>query len=363
MLQLCYITTSYGWVHSPGIDIIDSGASTEYDISVEKGKASVGGVDVVMAKSGTVVTVKADPPSGMDAFFLWEMKQGGVVLDKPGSSTATFTMPSNPVVLKATYKPLPPPPPQITGSDVHVLPTENGTAIADKTTDVDEGEEVSVTVTPAPGYAFAHVIVTKTGQPETVHCTYAGGKCIFTMPNCDVDVKVTFQPKPPSLYNDVHFDITGSGQVELNKSKHVPKGHKIVLKLVPDPGHKLDWLTIVRKDSLLPVRYQKVNEQRYTFEMPDEDVQISGAFSNLSEPSYDVTILPSPNGAITADRMTNIEAGKKMTLRSIPLGGYKLKTLVVARKPGLEFVNCNKINENTYEFIMPSSNVEVGAVF
>ncbi len=70
-----------------------------YGISVENGTANV-----TSAKKGAEITITANAPADGMAFDRWEVVSGGVTLADPYSATTTFTMGSDNVSVKATYK-------------------------------------------------------------------------------------------------------------------------------------------------------------------------------------------------------------------------------------------------------------------
>ena len=74
---------------------------------------------------------------------------------------------------------------------VTITPTEHGTVTADKPT-ARYGETVTLTITPAEGYAFDQLTVLD-GETELPVTTTAEGTYTFTMPAADVVVSATFK--------------------------------------------------------------------------------------------------------------------------------------------------------------------------
>ena len=72
---------------------------------------------------------------------------------------------------------------------------------------------------------------------------------------------------------------------------------------------------------------------------------------------YSVTVTPSEHGIVVASKLTEIADGEEITLTVLPDTGYKLKTLTVTDSNG------NKITLTDGKFIIPESNVTVGAEF
>jgi len=73
---------------------------------------------------------------------------------------------------------------------------------------------------------------------------------------------------------------------------------------------------------------------------------------------YSVTIKPTVNGSVSADKMTGVLYGTTVTLTITPDTGYQLDTLTVTTNEGTESV---EVTGNT--FTMPVGNVEVEAEF
>lgn len=69
-----------------------------YDIAVTNGTA-----DATKAKAGTTVTITADSVAGK-VFAGWQVLSGNIVLADATSATTTFTMPEEPVEVKAIFK-------------------------------------------------------------------------------------------------------------------------------------------------------------------------------------------------------------------------------------------------------------------
>ena len=73
-------------------------------ITVENGKATACGTEILKAAKGTRVTLTADSPSDNMEFDKWVVNEGGVTLADASSATTTFTMSEAPVSVTATYK-------------------------------------------------------------------------------------------------------------------------------------------------------------------------------------------------------------------------------------------------------------------
>ncbi len=78
---------------------------TEYAITVNNGKASVGaGTEITKAEKDTVVTITANAANEGKEFAGWTVVSGTITLADASKETTTFTMPGEAVEITATYK-------------------------------------------------------------------------------------------------------------------------------------------------------------------------------------------------------------------------------------------------------------------
>ena len=111
-----------------------------------------------------------------------------------------------------------------------------------------------------------------------------------------------------------------------------------------------------------------------TFTMPASDVTVTATFKEKTTAggdqggssgggvsSYPVKVEPQDEGSVEISSK-NAQAGAKVTLTSDPKPGYRLRTISVLDGKGAS-VDLTKINDGTYEFVMPSGSVTVKAEF
>ena len=85
--------------------VATAAATTEYDITVTDGKATIGaGTEISKAAEGTTVTLTANAAPSGQVFDKWVVVSGSITLADATSETTTFTMPASAVSVKATYK-------------------------------------------------------------------------------------------------------------------------------------------------------------------------------------------------------------------------------------------------------------------
>lgn len=223
-----------------------------------------------------------------------------------------------------------------------------------------EGEEVTVTVTPATGekdYVVEKLCLSYDyfdGEGHFSRATIglafekAGGQVKFTVPavaRSSITVKATFAEKTYSI--KLADNITGGSITGFNSSgNHL--GQKIRLFVTPDDGYKLTGISIEGASVAL--------DDCYCFEMPKADITIKPTFASNAT-GRSITINPSENGSVSCAKTTGVMPGSTVVLMATPASGYKLNSFTVT-KNGSEAVT---VSDNT--FIMPDSDVSVRAKF
>ena len=139
-----------------------------------------------VAKAGDIVTLTASPSSGYH-FERWEVVSGGVTI-----SGNTFTMPAQPVTVRAVFESNPyiPPTYAVTTPD-----PANGTVTVSPSR-ASSGRTVTITTQPAPGYELESLTVLDSRGSEIALTDQGDGKYTFTMPSRKVTVQASFAPAP-----------------------------------------------------------------------------------------------------------------------------------------------------------------------
>ena len=227
-----------------------------------------------------------------------------------------------------------------------------------------EGEEVTVTVTPATGekdYVVEKLCLSYDyldGEGHLSRATIglafekAGGQVKFTVPVSwgPITVKATFAEKTYSI--KLADNITGGSITGFNSSgNHL--GQKIHLFVTPDDGYKLTGISIKGATT-----GSKALDAPYCFDMPKEDITIIPTFSPGAT-GRAITIIPSENGSVSCAKTKGVMPGSTVVLMANPASGYKLKSnSFTVTTNGPEEVT---VSDNT--FIMPDSDVSVSATF
>ncbi|MBR3542707.1 MAG: hypothetical protein IKN82_03295 [Treponema sp.] len=222
-----------------------------------------------------------------------------------------------------------------------------------------EGEEVTVTVTPATGekdYVVEKLCLSYDyfdGEGHFSRATIglafekAGGQVKFTVPvaRSSITVKATFAEKTYSI--KLADNITGGSITGFNSSgNHL--GQKIRLFVTPDDGYKLTGISIEGASVAL--------DDCYCFEMPKADITIKPTFASNAT-GRNITINPSEHGSVSCAKTEGVMPGSTVVLMATPASGYKLNSFTVTKNGSGEVT----VSDNT--FIMPDSDVSVSAEF
>ena len=241
---------------------------------------------------------------------------------------------------------------------ITVTETENGTVVADKA-EAEEGETVTLTVTPAEGYQLdALTVMNGEVEVEVVDNT-------FTMPAGNVTVTATFAEIPPVLYT-ITVAETENGTVVADKAE-AEEGETVTLTVTPAEGYQLDALTVMNGE----VEVEVVDN---TFTMPAGNVTVTATFAEIPPVTYPINVVAAENGTVVADP-TAATIGQTVTLTVTPAEGYQLKTITVnagyeiqadngddggraPRKAGGTWYNqgsitLTKVDDTHYTFVLP----------
>lgn len=335
-------------------------------------------VTLTVEKTGTdIVTVTAK--SGDTEVALNEVQEAAQdeaaaqATTEKAKTVYTFTMPDGDVNISVTknaktYEV------KVADANKDMLKITSPEADLDK---VAEGTSVTVVATPKDGYTLtADGVVVTYGDNQTLKATPDTEKAntyTFAMPAGDATVSAAFEEVKK-------YNVTVAGTVENGTVGVEPKtaAAKDVVTVTVTPNTNFKYT-----DGSLKATYtdggtkKEINdfkavdgkENTYTFEMPAADVTVSAVFEPVKAKTYSVTINPSNNGTVTADKTTDVEAGKLVTLTVTPADD--MFTLAQLAKNGLVIkdsentdVPYTTVEEGkTYTFEMPAADVTVAAQF
>lgn len=339
-------------------------------------------VTLTVEKKGTdIVTVTAK--SGDTEVALNEVQEAAQdeaaaqATTEKAKTVYTFTMPDGDVTINVT-KAAKTYAVKVADANKDTLKITSPEADLDK---VAEGTSVTVVATPKDGYTLtADGVVVTYGDNQTLKATPDTEKAntyTFAMPAGDATVSAAFEEVKK-------YNVTVAGTVENGTVGVEPKtaAAKDVVTVTVTPNTNFKYT-----DGSLKATYtdggtkKEINdfkavdgkENTYTFTMPAADVTVSAAFEPVKAKTYSVTINPSNNGTVTADKTTDVEAGKPVTLTVTPADD--MYTLAQLAENGLKVTYTDAAGTaqpvevaegteaNTYTFEMPAADVTVAAQF
>lgn len=327
-------------------------------------------VTLTVEKEGTdIVTVTAK--SGDTEVALNEVQEAAQdeaaaqATTEKAKTVYTFTMPDGDVTISVTKA--------AKTYAVKVAPLTNGEITA-SAKEAAEKETVTLTAKPATGYALKAGSVKVTykdadNTDKTVEVkadTEKANTYTFAMPAYPVNVSAEFVKE-----YKVTADPAENGTVTVDPTAAV-EGTDVTVTVKANEGYKLtaDSLTYsyqIGEDK--KTEKLTLTDGKATFKMPAADVTVSAVFEPVEVKTYSVTINPSNNGTVTADKTTDVEAGKLVTLTVTPADD--MFTLAQLAKNGLVIkdsentdVPYTTVEEGkTYTFEMPAADVTVAAQF
>lgn len=287
-------------------------------------------------------------------------------VDEKDANVYTFAMPAYPVNVSAEF---------VKEYKVTAAPVDNGTVTANPTTAV-EGKEITVTVSAKEGYKLTadslkatYTDADNNNQPITLKAGTDANTYTFTMPAGDVAITAAFEEIATETYT-VTVTKGGDGKVTVNgqeteKLEGLKSGDTVTLKIDPiDTDTLLTKLAGVTVTSgKVDVSTTKVDENTYTFKMPDGDVNVSVQFTTV-EYTIVTEAKPAEGGTITVT--VNGKSGLKrapkdaeMAVTVTPNSGYELVQAI----HGMSDITDNVKDGGTYTVGMSECNFEISAEF
>lgn len=332
--------------------------------------------DLDKVAKGTSVTVVATPKDG------YTLTADGVVVtygdnqtlkatpDTEKANTYTFAMPAGDATVSAAFE-------EVKKYNVTVAGTvENGTVGVEPKTAAAK-DVVTVTVTPNTNFKYTDgslkATYTDGGTKKEINDFKAvDGKentYTFEMPAADVTVSAEFEEIATETYT-VTVTKGGDGKVTVNgqeteKLEGLKSNDTVTLKINPiDTDTLLTQLAGVTVTSgKVDVSTTKVDENTYTFKMPDGDVNVSVQFTTV-EYSIVTTADPAEGGTITVtvngkSELKRAPKDAEMAVTVTPNTGYELE---LARH-GQTSITDKVKDGGTYTVGMSDCNFEIIAEF
>lgn len=299
-------------------------------ITLENGKAYAGGEEITTAKKGTEVAIKADDLDGK-VFDHWKIVSGNVALKDADKADTTFTMPAEPISLKAVY------------NTIHSINT-NKFCTADPASAI-KGTEITVKAETREGYVFDR------WEPSDGVELYDedGLTAKFIMPDDDVTIEAKYKQ-----YHSIEVSKGVATDAEGNPISSAVEGTEIWIEIDreqrnPDEFEFNRWVSAPED---LEIANRKA--ERTCFTMPDEAVTVEAKFLHLREITVHdgTTYVEGEEGGIAKE-------GQTVTVKADEIPGLKFDHWTVDSKN----VTLTTVDEATGEatFEMVNEPVELTA--
>ena len=350
---------------------------TEVDYKVAIDSNITGGTvaaDVSTANKDDTVTLTVTPATGNEIKAVTVTPKSGTAITptkgdtQDGATTYTFAMPASDVTVGATFG-------KVTYAIAGTGSLTNGSVTAtvggETVTSANEGDVVTLVVTPAEGYQLKDgtLKVTKTTGGETV--SLVDNK--FTMPAEGVTVAAEFEAIDYTItVNETKGDVSSDTSITVNvdssnDTTYDPDtkptaniGQNVTVKVTAPKGYIARVSGVAGGTETTPTDPIKsdaaegTNETSYSFTMPADDANIAVTYEVVK--AHKITITPPQNGSVTSSIVT-ADANDEVTLTITPATGYELDTLTVTDADAAAV----PVTDN--KFTMPDKNVTVSATF
>ena len=228
--------------------------------------------------------------------------------------------------------------------EINIEKSENGSLSTNKTS-AYEDESIIITTTPNENYKLGSILISGVAIEKITENKY-----LFNMPDHNITIKATFTLK--EVESEEQYDIktisSDNGVIFADKTK-AKVGEKVTILASPNNNYEL---SSIFSDN---VTLTKEANNTYSFIMPESNVTICADFQ-LIEYTYSITKSPQTNNANITFSVNNAKENEIVSIFIEPAPNYIVKDV---RSENNTVQNFNKLNENTYTFIMPAKDVSI----
>lgn len=360
----------------PGCNVrVDAEIQSGYDIDIESNyptitAAAVSGVSASSASQGAnVKIVSTDPGYMVDSATVYYSTWLGLKKFVTVNDAMCFIMPAANVTVKATLKAVP-------TYNFYRADCVNGSFDLQvngfSASKAAKGAQVTIVWKAMDGYTLSGISVTekKTGTSVSVLNNS------FTMPGCDVEVKLTFGKTDNAIViNAVEGGILNAYDTNGNSITEAKTGDLITIKLKDGSseagyGNKFN-LTVTRNadGNLVTTAPANGPAEEYTFTMPAGGVTVDGQFIGDNK-EISVTFNGGSNGntiivndaRFTEDGKVKAAVGSKVILGTLARDGYAFNRFEVSVDGEYNVEQSELANAQGY-ILMPNGAVSVEAFF
>ncbi len=292
------------------------------------------------ATVGDTVSFTVTPATG------YELVEGSVTVNGSAEGVHfdgthyTFEMPAEAVTITAEFKAI--------EYNIFADAGKGGT-IEGLDSSAAYGTPVSFTVTPEDSYEVGTVSILINGA-YTPLTPDASGTYTFEMPATDVTIVATFTA---NSYDVSAVQTTGGTIAGYPTSATV--GESVSFTVTPETGYELVEGSVTVNGGAVTVHFDGTN---YMFEMPAGAAEITAAFELAT---YNIFAEAYPHGTVEVST-TTANYNDTITVTVHPADGYVSDGITITDAGGGQ-VGYTKVDDVTYTFTMPPSDVTVAATF
>lgn len=325
------------------------------------------------AYAGETVTLSNTPETGYEFVSYSVVTKGDSTVSVSGN---TFIMPEDDVTVSATFKEITQPePPVPTTYTVKTNDPTGGTVTASKTSGIEKGEWVTITVDPVDGYWLSSLTVggyDVTGKVNWAwdkwNWNYVGTYSFRVYDNVEVNATYSTYDDIACFYDGRYGNVTVKVWDESSRkfvtTSDAECGDLVAIIVEPFNGFVMDSLSINERGywgSSVDYWQSWKDSNVYYFRMPADDVNIYVDFTEaVSE--HIVYVDKAANGSLKADT-TWAADGQIVYVTATPDTGYVLSSLFVKTAKGDQLKVYEAKKAGVYYFYMPDQYVTVSAYF
>ena len=242
------------------------------------------------------ITVTTFPNPGYEATALtvYRTSNPSIFVDtvNNGDGTFSFIHPPIAVTIEVTFSPI-----AVVNYDITHSSSGNGQTTT-SVSSAPTGTVVDINVSPNSGYELDTLLVEEvpSGNLLTITTVNEGSLYRFTMGESNVEVKSTF--KEIIIPPDPEYNITVStpigGTITPSKTK-AKESEVVIIDITTLSGYIFESIEVTTSNSTVPLT--TISPTQFSFEMPNENVVITGTWSEEPQPPTEHTV--SLNGTST----------------------------------------------------------------
>ena len=219
----------------------------------------------------------------------------------------------------------------------------------------EEGNDVTITVTPDSGYEIERV--TWNGTDITSRFTNSNFTT-YSMGAGPVEVVAKFRQTKVANEYYLGTDITGHGSIsaEPRSNGKAKAGDKINVTVTPFyDGYYVSNIFVKPVDKSANIDFVWTSKNSGYFIMPEKDVTVYGVVQQATTSTYPINITKPNHGSIATKERAR--AGESVKISAVADDNYKLQSIKVTDTSG------NEITVTDNQFAMPASAVTISATF